>query len=195
MAKSLADKSFVATIKCQVAGFEGYWDRHEVFAHPYGSHLPGQRIVSSYLTVNNFCNFPDVDESERCRFTFKCYALTDGSPAYQIFVKAGDEYQQLDVTQEFGYLRFYPVKESDAFWRIYIDGQLGGPTEVGTYRRFSMRPFFKAPWTYLGNRQKDGRVIPVSRKNDGKYWHAYFDADGHPSGGEMVGDLNVLKMG
>ena len=190
------EHSFAANIKCQNQGFEGFWDRHQIGPHPGGNDLEGLRTVSSYLTINNFYNAADVPERERCRFIFKCYAMDDGSPAYQIYVRDGDGYLQLDVAQEFGALRFYPVNESRAFWRLSFDGETLVPNEKGVYDGFTLkRASSKIPWTYLGQRRKNGRLTAVGRKNSGKYWWATVDADGGPTDVELVGHLYVLKMG
>jgi hypothetical protein len=189
------EHSFIATIKCQNAGFEGFWDRHQVEAHPAGGDLEGLRLLTSYLTLNNFYNYPDVDERDRCRFIFKCYAMEDGSPGYQIYVRDGDGLLQLDVTQEFGSLRFYPAKVSNAYWRLFFDGEWRVPVEEGIYDGFTMRPADgRIPWTYLGQRRKHGKLTPVGRKNSGKYWYGFVDADGGPADVELINDLHVLKM-
>ncbi|WP_043301234.1 hypothetical protein [Pseudomonas sp. M47T1] len=192
----LPEKSFVATVKCTTPGFEGFWDRHEVEAHPGGDEFEGARLRSSHLVLNNFYSFPDVGEEERCRFFFKCYVQGDGPPVYKIWVRDGDRYLQLDVTREFGALRFYPTEQATAHWHIYVNGEPGGPAEEGTYQRFSIRSAMSGiPWTYLGQRRRDGKLTPTGRRDSGKYWHAYVDADGGPRDAELIGDLHVLKLG
>ncbi|WP_213879117.1 hypothetical protein [Pseudomonas sp. dw_358] len=194
MSRIIAECSFLATIKCQNAGFEGYWDRHQIERHSNG--VDGVRCLSNYLTINNFCNQPGVDKAERCQFAFRCHLLGDGSPAYQIFVAAGDENMQLDMTETLDYLHFYPDAQSRAMWRIYFDGVVAVPGEVGKYSGFSLRPVIEKRWTWTGVADRSRfRLTPKARKDDGQYWTAFIQGNTAVRSGELVGDLNVLSIG
>lgn len=194
MTTIIKSASFVANLKCQTPGFEGFLDVHEV-GKPNGWRRP-----CDYLTINNYCNAPEIPREERWRFVFVCHQSESGDLAYQILSRSDGQVVELDITDELGYLVWRPHSSTPlAFWDIDMAGQIGGPPGPGKYSRLGLRRVGgngnERPFTWLGLRERDGQLIPYKRFDEDKHWFCYVSADGRAHEAPLVYDLYVLEMG
>ena len=195
------EMSFVATIKCQVEGLEGFLDVNTV-SHTAGG-KGGRLEQSTDLVANNYYNYPEVDASQRCNFHFRALETPQGGLVYNICAKVGDE--GLEVAAE--------TRKGNIFLTPYLE--CGGRLEFWHFRSVAPATVPDAPGKYAGIwleryigvaeeewRRRMGAEWPAGtgfyahgRTDSGPYWNARFTAQAGPDRIPFLADLYVNRVG
>lgn len=194
-----AEASFIAHVKSQTSGFEGYWDRHTLGTY-YDDQGQRQasRLVSDSLTINNFCNLPE-HAADRYTFLFRCYVLASGASVYQILTTDDpDSPMELSVQRELGYLTFYAAGARPKYlWKLEAREVNQETERTGNFRGVTLDMLNDKGerWSWLGLRQKGGKLTPYGRKDEWKYWYCSVSADGYHNDPELISDIYIQRLG
>ena len=192
--------SFVATLKCQVEGHEGFVDFNtaaECREGPECSLTP-----TLYLTANNYYNAPDIDASLRCDLHFRALQTPEGGVIYNIAVLFGDDTLQMVAQTRSGEIFLSPMPEPGLleFWHLRSAPEPVLPEVPGKYAGVWLERYItkgEQAWLQeIGAQWPAGTGFYVqTRQDSGRYWNALFTAQKGDERIPFLGDLYVSHMG
>ena len=197
MKRIRTDLSFIATIKSQIEGLEGFLDIHTAW-----SDLPGVLLPATGLTVNNYYNFPEVDPSLRCSFHFRCLELPDAKFVYNIVANVhGEELQCVSTTMD-GTVMFQPTApdRQPELWHLKSAAGPVTPDSSGKYSGVWLERYYSAAeQAWRESVGADWRLgigfYALSKRDSGRYWTAGFATLSGAERTPFIGDLYVSHIG
>jgi hypothetical protein len=190
----IPEYSFIATIKCQTPGWEGYLDNAKIHTREENGERVGYREQTTWLTLNNFA--PQAPHKFWFRLLVEagdrnpCYEIRSAEPAWLPSFEQKDAILGENMTNSMG---FYEDGSRDPhLFHLYdVGGQnLGGSLiDTGKHRGVTFR---SGPAGYM-------TLNVGERSDDWQYWYGFVrngtSQNPKHTAPQLIADLNILRMG
>lgn len=183
MHRLIAEKSFVATVRCIAPGYQGSWDCCELI--DAGAGAPPQHKPVAWLTLTD-----SAHEPRPAQFCFDYYQGAEGNSGYTIMAGRylnGGSFNSLGV--RFGlsfnhYVGLYPLtREAGPLWRPVFADTLQGIDDV-------IEKGETSDLLLLSPRQQAVRAY--KREQVRGHWFSYANDE---SGVPMILTLDIVRVG